>query len=161
MQRMQPLRATKRGLSPCCAETTPSLTFWRHACVNTGFLVAPLAARAPRTLAVQMAISEVAQICIEDGCSVDTVEDLLLELKHASQTSSGQAKAAALEMYSQLKTIAAKADDSATSKSELEKIVAGIGRTFGTVENFEFKGPAVGYSGKPGTTIISGKAFDT
>jgi len=106
-----------------------------------------------------MAIPDVAQVCLEDGCSLDTVDDLLAELKAASQTSSGQERASALETYSQLKVLAAKyAENAGLDKSELEKVVAGIARNFGTVDAFEFKGPAVGYSSKPGTTTTAFKA---
>ena len=122
-------------------------------CGGTASLVATLHAHAT------LHVSWFVQVCLEDGCSLDTVDDLLAELKAASQTSSGQERASALETYSQLKVLAAKyAENAGLDKSELEKVVAGIARNFGTVDAFEFKGPAVGYSSKPGTTTTAFKA---
>ena len=46
------------------------------------------------------------------------------------------------------------------NQGELEKIIAGMGRSFGTVEAFDFPGEPLGYSGVPGSTTTAGKALD-
>ena len=51
--------------------------------LTAGFSVAPLATRrAP--ISVVMGIAESAESCLEEGCSVDTVDDLIAELKEES-----------------------------------------------------------------------------
>ena len=46
------------------------------------------------------------------------------------------------------------------NKNALEKLISGFGRSFGTVEAFNFPGEALGYSEKPGSTTTAGKALD-
>ena len=46
------------------------------------------------------------------------------------------------------------------NKNELEKIIAGMARTFGTVEAFNFPGEPLGYSGAPGTSTTAGKSLN-
>ena len=55
-----------------------------------------------RAMNINMGIAEVAQICIDDECSLDTVEDLLTELKSTAQTASGKKKAAAVANSSEM-----------------------------------------------------------
>merc|ERR550514_2002519 len=118
--------------------------------VANGFLL-PLAGR-PSTLNVKMSVADAAEACLEEECSLDTVADLLRELKAKSQTATGKEKAKVMEMYSQLKVMASPTDGAA-NKNEIEKLVGAISRTFGTVESFNFPGPAVGYSGKPSSPV--------
>merc|ERR1719473_233136 len=125
--------------------------------VANGFLL-PLAGR-PSTLNVKMSVADAAEACLEEECSLDTVADLLRELKAKSQTSSGQEKAQVMEMYVQLKVMASP-KEGAPNQNEIEKLVGAIGRTFGTVEAFEFPGPAIGYSGKPSHAVRADKVLD-
>lgn len=104
-------------------------------------------------------IADAAEACLEEECSLDTVDDLLRELKSKSQTASGKEKAKVLEMYSQLKIMSSPTDGS-INKNEVEKLVGAISRTFGTVEAFEFPGPAVGYSMPPTRAVRADKALD-
>ena len=46
------------------------------------------------------------------------------------------------------------------NKNALQKLISGFGRSFGTVEAFDFPGDALGYTGKVGTTTVAGKALD-
>jgi hypothetical protein len=125
-----------------------------------GFMIAPLATRAAAKNVQMLLVPDLAQICIEDGCSLETVEDLLHELKNTAQTASGKKKAATLELYSQLKALTATAASMDANKSEIEKLISGASRSFGTVEGFDFPGPAIGYSGVPGTTTTAGKSLE-
>merc|ERR1719506_3351738 len=124
--------------------------------VGHGFML-PLAGRRASVSNINMmSVQTAAEACLEEECSLDTVEDLLRELKATSQTATGKEKAQALEMYSQLKFVTVDVDGD-RKKNEIEKIVGSISRTFGTVEAFEFPGPAVGYSGKPSHPTTAGK----
>ena len=131
--------------------------------LHAGFLVAPLAptVRARAAPAVMGAIEDAAMNCLEDGCSVDTLNDLLKELKaEASENVAGDAaksqrKEEVLMMIKQLSVLSPD-----TELAEIEKIVRGAARSFSTVDNFSFKGPAVGYSMKPGSTTTAGKSLD-
>ena len=46
------------------------------------------------------------------------------------------------------------------NKNALQKLISGFGRSFGTVEAFDFPGDALGYTGKAGTTTVAGKALN-
>ena len=46
------------------------------------------------------------------------------------------------------------------NKNALQKLISGFGRSFGTVEAFDFPGDALGYTGKVGTTTVAGKALN-
>ena len=46
------------------------------------------------------------------------------------------------------------------NKNALEKLISGFGRSFGTVEAFNFPGEALGYTEKPGSTTTAGKSLD-
>lgn len=50
--------------------------------------------------------------------------------------------------------------DPIANKGEIEKAVGAAARTFSVVEGFKFPGPAIGYSGKVGTTTTAGKSLD-
>lgn len=66
-------------------------------------------------------------------------------------------KAATLGMIVQLTELN---KEPAANKGALEKLISGFGRSFGTVEAFNFPGEALGYSEKPGSTTTAGKALD-
>merc|ERR1719262_1233612 len=112
--------------------------------VAQGFLLAPLAARptAARALTPVMGYEEAAIECLEEGCSVDTVESLLAELKATKQPD-----AQLIKTINQLETLL-KAPDA--NKSEIEKIVSAAAHSFQVVEGFEFRGEPLGYTGKEG-----------
>ena len=107
------------------------------------------------TMAVEQAVAD----CLESGCSIDDVSILIDELKQTSleQKDGSLAKARTLGLIVQLSEL-----NKAPSKNqgELEKIIAGMGRSFGTVEAFDFPGEPLGYSGVPGSTTTAGKALD-
>ncbi len=46
------------------------------------------------------------------------------------------------------------------NKNALQKLISGFGRSFGTVEAFDFPGDALGYTDKVGTTTVAGKALN-
>ena len=48
---------------------------------TSAFMVAPLRPRVAVTRRASMAIEDVAASCIEEGCPLDLVEDLIAELK--------------------------------------------------------------------------------
>ena len=97
-----------------------------------------------------MGYEEVAEACIEDGCSLDTVEDLLSELK-ATANPSKNVKAT----IAQLEKLILSPED---NKNDIKKLVAAAARSFSVVDGFAFPGEPLGYSGKPGTTTTAGKA---
>merc|ERR1719473_1306365 len=119
-----------------------------------GFLLAPLVARTPpvRFVAPIMGYEEVAAECLEEGCSVDTVHDLLTELKATRNPSTD-----IIETINKLESLLLKPE---ANKNEIEKIVASAARSFSTVDSFEFKGEPLGYTGKAGTTTTAGKALE-
>lgn len=119
-----------------------------------GFLLAPLAPRvhALRTLAPVMGYEEAAMECLEEGCSVDTVESLLSELKATKQPG-----AELVKTINQLESLLKEPE---ANKSEIEKIVGAAARSFQVVDGFDFKGEPLGYTGKVGTTTLAGKTFD-
>ena len=127
-----------------------------------GFMVAPRPARTLTRASVAMgAVEDAAATCLEDGCSVDTLADLLKELKaEAKINKAGDPAAEARQQQlfvtiGQLETLNPDADI-----GEIEKVVSGAARSFQVVKGFEFKGPAIGYSMKPGSTTTAGKSLD-
>jgi len=119
-----------------------------------GFLLAPRVPRAHvgRSSSPVMGYEEAAMECLEEGCSVDTVESLLAELKATNQPD-----AKLVKTINQLETLLKEPD---ANKSEIEKIVSAAARSFQVVDGFVFKGEPLGYTGKPGTTTLAGKSFD-
>ena len=132
------------------------------ACADA-FVVSPVRApvRAPmlRSAVPCMGVEEAAADCLESGCSLDDVSVLIEELTAESdaQASGSLAKARTLGLITQLKELN---KEPVANKNELEKIIAGMARTFGTVEAFNFPGEPLGYSSQPGTTTTAGKSLD-
>jgi len=105
----------------------------------TSLVITPLArpgVTAARVV-VSMGIEETAQSCIEEGCPIDMVEELIEELK---------ADVSHKDIVSQLQALIASPQ---ANKSEIEKLVAAAGRSFSVVKNYEFPGVPLGYSLKP------------
>jgi hypothetical protein len=129
-----------------------------------GFSVAPLAARPIARTSIMMAdfsVEDAAIICLEEECSVETVDQLIKEMKvEAAANVAGNA--AALQRKNVLNNAINKLEALNPEKdaSEIEKIVFGASRSFSVVEGFDFPGEPIGYTGKVGTTIIAGKTFD-
>merc|ERR1719174_1999528 len=100
------------------------------------------------TMAVEQAVAD----CLESGCSIDELKQTSFEQKEGSL-----AKARTLGLIVQLSELN---KTPSKNQGELEKIIAGMGRSFGTVEAFDFPGEPLGYSGVPGSTTTAGKALD-
>ena len=119
----------------------------------SAFMLAPLAARrAP--LAATMGVEDVAATCLEEGCSVDTLSDLMAELK-AESKEIAKRNAQILFVLGQLEALTKNPE---ANKGEIEKVVAAASRSFSVVEAFNFPGEALGYTGTPGKTT-AGKEF--
>merc|ERR1719473_2444447 len=113
-----------------------------------GFALAPLAARTAVRATPVMAYEDAAQYCLEEYCSVDTVE----ELKAVPNPTA--------EMKASIKTLQQLLEADGDNSSEIEKIVAAAARSFSVVPGFTFPGPAIGYTGKVGTTTTAGASLD-
>jgi len=126
-----------------------------------GFMITPLATRSMvRTAAISMGVEDAAASCLEDGCSVDTVDDLIKELKAELKSIDVSAplsdrQKSIFTTIDQLEALGAGGD-----QNELVKIIASAARSFSVVEGFEFPGEPLGYTGKVGTTVVAGKTFD-
>lgn len=103
------------------------------------------------------AVEDAAVACMEEECSVDTVNDLLMELKaEASSMKSSHQQA----LVATIVALEALNKQPEANKSEIEKLVLGASRSFSTIERFDFPGPAIGYSMKPGSTTTAGKSLE-
>ena len=119
----------------------------------SAFQVAPLALRrVPMT--ATMGVAESAEACLEEGCSVDTVDNLIADLKAEYKQATNPDVFALIQQLEKL------AIDPEANKNQIEKIAAGAARTFSVVEAFDFPGEPLGYTGKVGTTTTAGKALD-
>jgi hypothetical protein len=128
-----------------------------------GLVIAPLGSRvaARASIATMGPVEDAAATCLEDGCSLDTIEDLLKELKaEAAQNVAGNAELSARQKQVLLTIDQLSALEPHANLSEIEKIVAGAARSFQVVKSFSFPGEPMGYTGKEGTTVVAGKAFD-
>lgn len=103
-----------------------------------------------------MAVEDVAASCLEEGCSVDTVDDLIAELVSEIKTAKGKRSS---DLKDTLKKLQALIGAPEANKSEIEKIVLAASRSFSTVDTFTFPGEPIGYTGKEGTTTTAGKAL--
>lgn len=92
-----------------------------------------------------MAVEDAASACLEEGCSVDSVADLLIELKAESKELSKRHQAL-LVLIGRLQALSGSPED---NRSEIEKLVGAASRTFMVTENYDFPGEALGYSLKP------------
>jgi hypothetical protein len=130
----------------------------------SGFALQPFVARPTvRAPAVTMmaSITDVAAACLEEGCPIDMVEELIKELKDAaSKNVAGDAVAAERKASYILAIKQLEALDPEADKSEIEKIVLGASRSFSVVDTFDFPGEPIGYTGKVGTTTFAGKVFE-
>jgi hypothetical protein len=118
-----------------------------------GFLVAPLATRSrARSVTPMMGYAETAENCLEEGCSVDTVEELIADMKAAKNPTK--------EIITAIAQLEALIAAPGKNQNEIEKLVFAAARSFSTVKNFEFPGAPLGYTGVPGTTTVAGKALD-
>merc|ERR1712008_272660 len=99
------------------------------------YMLAPLRVRPStmRAAVTVMGVEEAVADCLESGCSIDDVSTLIGELKTKS---------------------------SSQKDGSLEKVISGFGRSFGTVDAFNFPGEALGYTEKPGSTTTAGKSLD-
>ena len=88
--------------------------------------------------------TEVAESCLEEGCPLETVEELILKLKAEKNPS-----AAMVSAINSLQSLVASPD---ANKNEIEKIVASAARSSSVVDGFTFPGEPTGYTGKVGTT---------
>ena len=108
-----------------------------------------------------IALQRVAAACLEEECSVNTVEGLISELSTEAErltrdgTKTSKEQVATLLALGRLQALS---QNPAANKNEIEKIVAGMARSFGTVKDYDFPGAALGYTGTPGKTT-AGKEF--
>ena len=108
-----------------------------------------------------MGVEDAATTCLEDGCSVDTLEDLIKELKEESSVNvagdpiKAQRQKQIMMMIGQLSVLSPD-----TQVTEIEKVVRNAARSFSVVEDFKFPGQALGYTGTAGTTTTAGKSLD-
>jgi hypothetical protein len=137
------------------------LAFLGLVALAQGFLVGPLASppgHATRTPAISMGIVEdAAANCLEEGCSVDTIEDLIAELEAEAKTAKGNR---AIDLKSTVTNLRMLIGSPLENKSEIEKLVASAARSFSVVGGFGFPGEPLGYSGEVGTTTTAGEALE-
>ncbi|EOD24616.1 hypothetical protein EMIHUDRAFT_435404 [Emiliania huxleyi CCMP1516] len=99
-----------------------------------------------------IALQRVAAACLEEECSVNTVEGLISELSTEAErltrdgTKTSKEQVATLLALGRLQALS---QNPAANKNEIEKIVAGMARSFGTVKDYDFPGAALGYTGTP------------
>lgn len=103
------------------------------------------------------AVEDAAVACMEEECSVDTVNDLLMELKAEAASMKSSHQQALVATIVALEALNKQPE---ANKSEIEKLVLGASRSFSTIERFGFPGPAIGYSMKPGSTTTAGKSLE-
>merc|ERR1712226_18462 len=96
--------------------------------------------------------------CLEEGCPVDMVTDLLAELK-AESAELTRRQQSILVLIGRLQVLNASPEE---SKSEIEKLVGAASRSFSVVdaEAFDFPGEPLGYSLKPTKVQTAGKALE-
>merc|ERR1719174_3074835 len=98
----------------------------------SAFNVAPLAVRrAP--VAVTMGVAEIAANCLEEGCPIDMVAELIAELKDQSESMNMIGDAAsdrnkeAVALIAQLEALNM---EPVANKKEIEKVIGSAARTF-------------------------------
>ncbi|KAL1520881.1 hypothetical protein AB1Y20_022442 [Prymnesium parvum] len=94
---------------------------------------------APTVSPVLMAVEDVATNCLEEGCPIDLVEELIAELKQEGGA----------QQESLVKQLTALLKNPEKNKNEIEKMVGAAARTFSRVEGYKFPGEPLGYSLKP------------
>merc|ERR1712060_973713 len=139
-----------------CASSSKSFPMMRWlvligVTLANGALLAPKGIVVKHTLAMArlpvavMGVEDVASKCIEEGCPVDLLDDLLDELK-AESSALTKRQQTLLILIGRLQALAGMDNP---EKAEIEKIVLAASRSFSVVENFDFPGEALGYSLKP------------
>ena len=122
------------------------------------FSLTPLVGRATvRAASVTMSVEDAALACLEEECSLDTVTDLLKELKAEYNSQDSERQTVLRETIEQLEALN---KFPIKNKSEIEKIVLGASRSFSVVDGFKFKGEPMGYTMKPGKSTTAGKALE-
>merc|ERR1719222_128456 len=93
---------------------------------------------------INMGIENMAADCLEEGCPVDMVTDLLAELK-AESAELTRRQQSILVLIGRLQVLNASPEE---NKSEIEKLVGAASRSFSVVdaEAFAFPGEPLGYS---------------
>eukprot|EP00965_Chrysotila_dentata_P181398 5987422-Pleurochrysis_carterae.AAC.3 len=133
-----------------------------------GYVLAAVRTTSPPRSVISMGLSESAASCLEEGCSVDMVQDLLEELKGVGRTClvlprllcfqnpSSFNQPAVLQECSSVSAFAKAAALALNAKpeanqSEIKKLVSAATRTFSNTkgEDFPFPGEPLGYSTKP------------
>ena len=128
----------------------------------SAFQIAPLAAMRRAPIVVTMGLAEEAANCLEEGCSIDAVADLVSDLKNECVVLNQNGLAGSsrnqqvLTLISQLEVLNVNPE---ANKSEIEKIISGASRSFSVVEAFPFPGEPLGYTGTIGTTTTAGKSL--
>mmetsp|Transcript_22010 Transcript_22010/g.42803 ORF Transcript_22010/g.42803 Transcript_22010/m.42803 type:complete len:155 (+) Transcript_22010:273-737(+) len=112
-----------------------------------GYVLAAVRTTSPPRSVISMGLSESAASCLEEGCSVDMVQDLLEELKAESKELTKRQQAL-LILIGNLQALNAKPE---ANQSEIKKLVSAATRTFSNTkgEDFPFPGEPLGYSTKP------------
>ena len=90
-------------------------------------------------------LEEMASGCLEEGCPVDLVDDLIESLK-ADAAALAKKQQSMLVMIGRLQALNASPE---TNKNEIEKLVGAASRSFSVVGGYDFPGEPLGYSQKP------------
>jgi 6-phosphogluconate dehydrogenase len=125
-----------------------ALVFSMLVALAQGFMLAPAVARsAARTALIKMDAAEVAARCLDEGCPIDLVSDLIDELKAESDELSKRQQTL-LVAIGRLQALSSSPE---SNKNELEKLVGAASRSFTRVDTdaYDFPGEALGYTLKP------------
>ena len=101
--------------------------------------------RVATPLMADASMEEMAAGCLEEGCPVGMVEDLIDALK-ADADALAKKQQATLVMIGRLQALMASPED---NKNEIEKLVGAASRSFSVVKGYDFPGEALGYTQKP------------
>ena len=101
--------------------------------------------RVATPLMADKTLEEMASGCLEEGCPVDLVDDLIESLK-ADSAALAKKQQSMLVMIGRLQALNANPE---TNKNEIEKLVGAASRSFSVVGGFDFPGEPLGYSQKP------------
>ena len=141
--------------------TMKLLSFLLLAGTCNAFLVtAPLRSSAKRVaFSPVMGIEETAAGCLEDGCSLQTVDELLAELK-AENAALTKRQQSVLLLIGKLQALSSSPEAATANKSEIEALVAAAARSFSPQdETYDFPGDALGYTMKPTGGTVAGKVW--
>jgi|TARA_B100000524_G_scaffold289224_1_gene164231 hypothetical protein len=93
------------------------------------------------------ALEDAAQKCLDEGCPVDLLEEVVAHLK-AESLELTRRQQAMLILIGKLDALAT-APASKAGQSEIKKMVGGLARAFTKTEDYHWPGEALGYSQKP------------